>query len=96
MIPGYSASADVVPATSGKLTFHVIVDDFNSHFSMDGPEGPNGVRLHYEMVRVMRGQKKRLRDFELWADSHEAAIAQMTNYFPTYKFQGSWANVQSK
>ena len=32
----------------------LIVDDFHRTFSIDGPGGPNGVRLHYEMLQVAR------------------------------------------
>ena len=48
--------------------FHVIIDDFNRVFSIDGPGGPNGIRLHHEMMQVTREQKKKLRDFDLWAE----------------------------
>jgi hypothetical protein len=75
--------------------FHVIIDDFNRTFSMDGPGGPNGVRLHYEMLQVARIQKKRLRDFDLRADSYEAALAAMKKSFPGYAFAGTWASSQS-
>src|SRR6266404_3386206 len=69
MIPTTSANA-ASPTISGKLLFHVIVDDFHRTFSIDGPGGPNGVRLHYEMRQVARAEKKKLRDFDLRADSH--------------------------
>jgi hypothetical protein len=94
MIPTTTASA-APPATSGKLLFHVIVDDFGRTFSMDGPGGPNGIRLHYEMLHAARVKKGRLRDFDLRADSHEAALAEMQNSFPGYKFLGTWASPQS-
>jgi hypothetical protein len=83
------------PTISGKLLFHVIVDDFHRTFSIDGPGGPNGVRLHYEMRQVARAEKKMLRDFDLRADSHEAALAEMQNHFPGYQFLGTWASSQS-
>jgi hypothetical protein len=63
---------------------------------MDGPDGPNGVRLRYEMMRVTREQKKKLRDFDLWAESQDAAIALMKSYFPSYTFLGCWANAQER
>jgi hypothetical protein len=85
-----------VPVTTGKLLFHVIVDNFNRAFSMDGPGGPNGIRLHYEMQRVAREQKKNLRDFDLKAESQEAALAEMKASFPNYTFLGSWAAAQTK
>jgi hypothetical protein len=74
----------------------VIVDDFNRTFSMDGPAGPNGIRLHYEMMRVARTQAKTLRDFDVRAESHEAALAEMKTQFPDYIFLGTWAAAQAK
>jgi hypothetical protein len=94
----------MIPTTTGyarpsfapdSLLFHVIIDDFSRTFSIDGPGGPNGVRLHYEMLQVARIQKKRLRDFDLRADSHEAALADMKKSFPGYAFLGTWASSQS-
>ena len=81
-----------VPVTSGNLLFHVIIDDFDRTFSMDGPGGPNGIRLHYEMMRTSREQKKKLRDFDLRTESQEAALAEMRAYFPDYTFLGSWTS----
>lgn len=81
--------------TSGNLTFHVIIDDFHRTFSMDGPEGPSGVRLHYEMQLVARTQAKKLRDFDLRAASREAALAEMKTHFPDYAFLGTWAEVRN-
>jgi hypothetical protein len=82
--------------TSGALTFHVIFDDFNRTFSIDGPEGPNGVRLHYEMQKVIRKRAKKLCDFDLRAESFEAALAEMKTRFLDYTFQGTWAEAQEK
>jgi hypothetical protein len=91
-----TTSANAAPPTiSGKLLFHVIVDDFNRTFSMEGPGGPNGIRLHYEMLQAARAEKKKLRDFGLRTDSHEAALAEMQNHFPGYQFLGTWASSQS-
>ena len=73
----------------------LIVDDFHRTFSIDGPGGPNGVRLHYEMLQVARAEKKKLRDLDLRADSHEAALGEMQNHFPGYQFLGTWASSQS-
>src|SRR5260370_24523139 len=83
------------PIISGKLLFHVIVDDFHRTFSIDGPGGPNGVRLHYEIFQVARAQKKKLRDFDLRADSHEVALAEMHNHFSGYQLLGTWASSQT-
>jgi hypothetical protein len=81
-----------VPGAIFGLLFHVIVDDFHRTFSIDGPGGPNGVRLHYEMLQAARAEKKKLRDFDLRADSHEAALAEMQTHFPGYQFLGNWAS----
>jgi hypothetical protein len=85
MIPTTSANA-APPTISGKLLFHVIVDDFHRTFSIDGPGGPNGVRLHYEMLQAARAEKKKLRDLDLRADSHEAALGEMQSHFPAINF----------
>jgi hypothetical protein len=79
-----------VPKLSGNLSFHVIVDDFQRTFSMDGPGSPNGVRLHFEMMQVARAQKKKLRGFDLRAESQEAALAEMSLHYPDYTFTGAW------
>ena len=63
---------------------------------MDGPENPSGVRLHYEMLRVARERKKKLRDFDLRAESREAALAEMKTRFPDYTFLGTWAEARGK
>jgi hypothetical protein len=47
------------------------------------------------MRQVARAEKKKLRDFDLRADSHEAALAEMQNHFPGYQFLGTWASSQS-
>jgi hypothetical protein len=63
---------------------------------MDASDGTNGVRLHYEMLRVAREQNKKLRDFDIRAESHEAALAEMNTRFPDYAFLGTWSDVQGK
>jgi hypothetical protein len=94
MIPTATASMPP-PTSSGKLTFHVIVDDFHRSFSVDGPGGPNGILLHHEMLQVARAQRKKLRDFDLRADSHEAVLAEMQIGFSGYRFLGTWASSHS-
>jgi hypothetical protein len=95
MIATSSRNAGVL-LLSGRLSFHVIVDDFDWTFSMDGPEGPSGVRLHYEMLQVAREQKEKLRGFDLRAESREAALAEMKTRFPDYTFLGTWAEGRGK
>ncbi len=49
MIPSTTGSEAVVPGSTGILLFHVVVDDFNRTFSMDGPSGPNGIPARARM-----------------------------------------------
>ena len=86
----------MIAPTSGALVFHVIVDDFNRTFSIDGPEGPSGVCLHYEIQQVMRKQTKKLRDFDLRAESFEVALAEIKTRFPNYTFLGTWTEAREK
>jgi hypothetical protein len=73
MIPTMTASA--TPLTSGKMVFHVIVGNFHHTFSLDGPGGPNGIRLHHKML-LSRAQNNNFRDFHIRADSPGAALAE--------------------
>jgi len=73
------------------LTFHVIVDHAEKTFSMDGPDGPNGIWLHLEMVRVARERGKTFRDFDMRAPSAEEALTEMQSYLPSYSFLGPWS-----
>ena len=93
MIPTVNPGA--IPGSSGKLLFHIIIEDQARQFSIDGPDGPNGFRLHYEMVQVARNQRRNLRDFDLWADSLDEAVSEMEQHFPGYKFLGTWAAANS-
>jgi hypothetical protein len=86
----------MITPTSGVLIFHVIIDEFNRTFSIDGPEGPSGVRLHYEMQQVLRKQTKKLRDLDLRAESFEAALAEIKTTLPDYTFLGTWAQAREK
>jgi hypothetical protein len=54
------------------------------------------VRLHYEMLRVVREQNKKLRDFDIRAESREAALAEMKTRFPGYTFLGTWAEARGQ
>ena len=73
------------------LSFHVIVDHAEKTFSMDGPDGPNGIWLHLEMVRVARERGKTFRDFDMRAPSAEEALTEMQSYLPSYSFIGPWS-----
>ena len=72
------------------LTFHVIVNHAEKTFSVDGPDGPNGVWLHFEMIRVAREQGKKLRDFDMRAPSEEAAFIELQAHLPGYSYLGPW------
>jgi hypothetical protein len=85
----------VPPARNGAVLFHIIVDEFHRAFTIDGPDGPNGVRLHFDMLQAARTQKRRLRDFDLRLDSQQAALAEMQKHFPDYTFSGTWAESQA-
>ena len=86
----------VPPPGGGSLLFHIIVDDFRRTYTVDGPGGPNGIRLHFEMLQASRAQKGKFRDFDLRLDSQEAVLAEMQKYFPDYTFLGTWASSQAK
>jgi hypothetical protein len=74
--------AQVKPMAGENLTFHVIVNRPEKSFSIDGPDGPNGVWLHFEMSRVARLQGKQLRDVAMRAPSHETALSEMQSIVP--------------
>jgi hypothetical protein len=95
MIP-ITSDTLVPPAGGGNLLFHIIVDDFSRTYTVDGPGGPNGVRLHFEMLRASRALKRKFRDFDLRVDSQEAVLAEMQKYFPGYNLLGTWASSQAK
>ena len=72
------------------LTFHVIVDHRERSFWMDGPGGPNGIWLHFEMARIAREQAKSLRGFDVRAPSQEVALFELRCSLPGYSFLGPW------
>ena len=84
------------PPGGGSLVFHIIVDDFSRTYTVDGPGGPNGIRLHFEMLQASRATKRKFRDFDLRLDLQEAVLAEMNRYFPGYTFLGTWASSQAK
>ena len=76
--------------------FHIIVDNFHRTFTIDGPDGLNGVRLHLDMLRKSRTLNSKFSEFDLRMESHEAVLAEMRKSFPDYSFSGSWASSQSR
>lgn len=68
MIPTTTASASP-PPTDENLTFHVVIDHANRSFSMDGPDGPNGVSLHYEVMKAARGLRNGFWEFNIRVES---------------------------
>ena len=96
MIPATRTDTPGGSAISGNLVFHVIVNHADRTFTVDGSDGPNGIRLHYEMLHVARALKKTFRAFDVGAQSQEAALAELRQYIPNYEFLGTWAASQSK
>jgi len=68
------------------ILFHVVVDNIQRTFTIDGPDGLNGVRLHLDMLRKSRTLRSRFSEFYLRVDSHEAALEEMRSSFPGYSF----------
>jgi hypothetical protein len=71
------------------LMFHVTVDNCQRCFWMDGPDGPNAVRLHYEIVLFARDKGLKLREYDIWAPSREVALAEVQTDLHGYSFLGS-------
>jgi hypothetical protein len=71
--------------------FHVIIDEVNRQYFVND-DAANGIRLHYEVQMAARSQKRKLRDTDLWAVSHEAALSEMKTHFPDYSFKGEWVS----
>ena len=63
---------------------------------MDGPDGPSGVRLHYEMLIVARNQNRKLSELDVRAETREAALAEIQAHLPDYTFLGTWAEAKTK
>lgn len=76
--------------------FHVVVNDVHRTFSVDASDSINGIHLHYEMLRVVREQNKKFREFDIGAVSIEAAVEEVEARFPEYSFLGTWADAQRK
>ena len=68
------------------ILFHVVVDNIQRTFTIDGPDGLNGVRLHLDMLRKSRTLRNRFSEFYLRVDSHEAVLEEMRSSFPGYSF----------
>jgi hypothetical protein len=86
-----TASSGASPPHLGNLSFHVVVDYANRSFSMDGPDCPSGVWLHYQVVQVARGMKNKFWEFDIRAETQEQALAQVQADLYDYKFTGTWA-----
>jgi hypothetical protein len=75
--------------SAGRLRFHLIADHASREFFLN--EGGNGMWLHYEVQLVARAQNKNLRETNIWAESLEAALAEVRGYLPDYRFMGEWS-----
>jgi hypothetical protein len=84
------------PVTEGKRAFHVVMDYANGWFSMDPPDGPNGVLVHYEVMKASRSMKNRFWEFDIKAESQEHALAEMQKAFPGCNFRGAWAETRAR
>jgi hypothetical protein len=93
MIPGNSAPS--VPEGRGNILFHVVMDDFNRVFCLEGPKS-NGIRLHYEMQKRVRAGETKFRDFDLRATSKDKAVEKIKSYYPGYDFLGECLTVWAK
>jgi len=90
-----ATSSAVPPAVTGHITFHVVVDHASRSFSMDDPNGLNGVRLHCEVLMAARSLRRKLWEFDIKAESVEHALAQMQDALGEYRFAGSWASANA-
>jgi hypothetical protein len=77
--------------SADRLRFHLIVDHASRKFFLN--EGGNGMRLHYEVQIVARTQNKNLRETNIWAESLEAALAEVRGHLPDYRFMGEWSRL---
>jgi hypothetical protein len=73
------------------IVFHAVIDDTRKTFTMDGPGDPNGVRLHYEVVRAARQHGRNLRQLDIRAASLEAAVVEARAFLSGYAFSGPWS-----
>lgn len=87
MIPTFAPSQ--TPSSFGRLLFHAILDDSKRQYFLSGPDGPNGLRLHYE-VELERRLGTKWREFDIRADSTAHAVAQIANHLPDYQHLGPW------
>jgi hypothetical protein len=76
---------------NGPSVFHIVVEDLGRTYTVDGPGGPSGLHLHFEMLQASRALKGRYRDFDVRFNSGEEVRSYMLKYFPGYTFSGSWA-----
>ena len=63
---------------------------------MDSPDGPSGVRPHYEMLIVARNQNRKLSELDVRAETRKAALAEIQAHLPDYTFLGTWAEAKTK
>jgi hypothetical protein len=99
MIPTVSSSSAMSSPTfssasapgSGSLRlFHVIIDDSARLFFLSGPDGPNGVRVHYEVELARRKRGVKLREADIRADALDQVLALLGERLPGYRHQGAW------
>lgn len=94
MIPTTKVS-NPAPLPQGQIAFHVVVDNTARTFTMDGPDGPNGIRLQFDAQQDARRLQRKFLEFDMRSDSQENALAEMWRSFPGYEFFGTWAKANS-
>jgi hypothetical protein len=82
-----SASA---PGSGSLRLFHVVIDDSARLFFLSGPDGPNGLRLDYEVERGRRKRGMKLREADVHADDLDQVLALLGERLPGYRHQGAW------
>jgi hypothetical protein len=91
MIP--TTGADVAaPIADGHIAFHVVVDHTTQTFSIDGPDGANGIKLHFDVLQAARLLQRKFWKMDIRAKSWELALAEIQRSFPGYKCVGTWAD----
>jgi hypothetical protein len=73
------------------LMFHVTIDNSQKRFWLDGPDGLNALRLHYEIALFARS-KLQLREGDIWAHSREVALAEIQRELHGFTFLGPWSS----
>jgi hypothetical protein len=83
-------SSPSAPGSGGLRLFHVVIDDSARLFFLSGPDGPNGLRLHYEVELARRKRGMKLREADIHAVDLDQVLALLGEHLPGYQHQGAW------